>query len=54
MADDNFYSYTAERRTMSNDAQTSTLTDGFHLVIDALKLNGISNIYGRPVSRSRT
>jgi oxalyl-CoA decarboxylase len=48
MADDNFYSYTAERRTMSNDAQTSTLTDGFHLVIDALKLNGISNIYGLP------
>ena len=27
---------------------TSTLTDGFHLVIDALKLNGIETIYGVP------
>ena len=26
----------------------ATLTDGFHLVIDALKLNGISTIYGLP------
>jgi oxalyl-CoA decarboxylase len=26
----------------------STTTDGFHLVIDALKLNGISTIYGLP------
>jgi hypothetical protein len=25
-----------------------TLTDGFHLVIDALKLNGITNIYNVP------
>ncbi|MEK9951559.1 MAG: oxalyl-CoA decarboxylase [Curvibacter sp.] len=33
---------------MSNDAQTRELTDGFHLVIDALKLNGIKNIYGLP------
>jgi len=33
---------------MSNDAQTQTLTDGFHLVLDALKLNGIKNIYGLP------
>ena len=24
------------------------LTDGFHLVIDALKLNGIDTIYGLP------
>src|SRR5262245_5303174 len=24
------------------------LTDGFHLVIDALKLNGVSTIYGVP------
>ena len=24
------------------------LTDGFHLVIDALKLNGIKTIYGVP------
>ena len=33
---------------MSNDAPTHNLTDGFHLVLDALKLNGISNIYGLP------
>jgi len=26
--------------------QTSTTTDGFHLVVDALKLNGIDTIYG--------
>jgi oxalyl-CoA decarboxylase len=25
---------------------TQTLTDGFHLVVDALKLNGVSTIYG--------
>ena len=30
------------------------LTDGFHLVIDALKLNGINTIYGVPGIRSRT
>ena len=29
-------------------AQTQNLTDGFHLVIDALKLNGITTIYGVP------
>jgi oxalyl-CoA decarboxylase len=28
--------------------ETQDLTDGFHLVIDALKLNGISTIYGVP------
>ncbi len=33
---------------MSSDTPTQTLTDGFHLVIDALKLNGITNIYGVP------
>lgn len=33
---------------MSSDTQAQTLTDGFHLVIDALKLNGITNIYGVP------
>ena len=35
---------------MSNDTQTpaAALTDGFHLVIDALKLNGINTIYGLP------
>jgi hypothetical protein len=34
-------------------AETQDLTDGFHLVIDALKLNGITTIYGVPASRSR-
>jgi oxalyl-CoA decarboxylase len=29
-------------------AETRELTDGFHLVIDALKLNGIETIYGLP------
>jgi len=33
---------------MSNETQTRALTDGFHLVIDALKLNGIRTIYGLP------
>ncbi|HTI16756.1 MAG TPA: oxalyl-CoA decarboxylase [Trinickia sp.] len=28
--------------------EESPMTDGFHLVIDALKLNGIENIYGLP------
>jgi oxalyl-CoA decarboxylase len=30
------------------DAAQQELTDGFHLVIDALKLNGINTIYGVP------
>lgn len=30
------------------DASEAELTDGFHLVIDALKLNGINTIYGVP------
>ena len=30
------------------DAQSQELTDGFHLVIDALKLNGIDTIFGLP------
>jgi oxalyl-CoA decarboxylase len=30
------------------DVQTTQLTDGFHLVIDALKLNGIDTIFGLP------
>ena len=32
----------------SNRAPSSELTDGFHLVIDALKLNGLNTIYGVP------
>lgn len=31
---------------MTNDTQTPALTDGFHLVIDALKLNDIHTIFG--------
>src|SRR5277367_2283320 len=30
----------------SSNEQKSALTDGFHLVVDALKLNGIDTIYG--------
>src|SRR5438105_5014069 len=30
------------------NAQSSQVTDGFHLVIDALKLNGIDTIFGLP------
>ncbi|MCB1547131.1 MAG: oxalyl-CoA decarboxylase [Hyphomicrobiaceae bacterium] len=33
---------------MASDTQTQNLTDGFHLVLDALKLNGIDTIYGVP------
>ena len=33
---------------MSSETQSQNLTDGFHLVIDALKLNGINTIYGVP------
>jgi len=33
---------------MSSDTQSQNLTDGFHLVIDALKLNGIKTIYNVP------
>ncbi len=33
---------------MTNDTQSRDLTDGFHLVIDALKLNGIDTIFGVP------
>jgi oxalyl-CoA decarboxylase len=31
-----------------NAATEQDLTDGFHLIIDALKLNGLTNIYGVP------
>ena len=33
---------------MTTDAQSQEQTDGFNLVIDALKLNGIDTIYGLP------
>ena len=29
-------------------AEERELTDGFHLIIDALKLNGLNTIYGVP------
>ncbi len=31
---------------MTNDTQTPELTDGFHLLMEALEMNGIKNIYG--------
>src|SRR6201988_817460 len=31
---------------MSNEKNSPSMTDGFHLVVDALKLNGIDTIYG--------
>ncbi len=34
--------------TMTNETQPVELTDGFHLLIDALKLNGIDTIFGLP------
>ena len=38
-----------EKRDTTNAAEAEQeLTDGFHLVIDALKLNGIKTIYGVP------
>ncbi|MCO5124325.1 MAG: oxalyl-CoA decarboxylase [Rhizobacter sp.] len=33
---------------MTNDTQAPATTDGFHLVIEALKLNGIDTVYGLP------
>ena len=40
---------TKEKPETANPAETEQeLTDGFHLVIDALKLNGITTIYGVP------
>ncbi|MEP9349253.1 oxalyl-CoA decarboxylase [Xanthobacter sp. KR7-225] len=35
-------------KTIEAEAPEQELTDGFHLVIDALKLNGIETIYGVP------
>ncbi|MEJ0028406.1 MAG: oxalyl-CoA decarboxylase [Rhizomicrobium sp.] len=33
---------------MTETADVQTLTDGFHLIVDALKLNGLDTIYGVP------
>ena len=41
-------SSTATDTTHKTGDEAETLTDGFHLVIDALKLNGINNVYGVP------
>jgi len=38
----------ARHPSMTNDAQSEAMTDGFHLIIDALKLNGIDTIFGLP------
>ena len=37
-----------QREIKSAPEAEQELTDGFHLVIDALKLNGITTIYGVP------
>ncbi len=31
---------------MSTESETSTVTNGFHLIVDALKLNGLDTMYG--------
>ena len=33
---------------VTNCDETQDLTDGFHLLIDALKLNGFETVYGVP------
>jgi len=38
----------ARHLSMTTEAQSQAVTDGFHLVIDALKLNGIDTIFGLP------
>jgi len=38
----------ARHPSMTTDAQSEEVTDGFHLIIDALKLNGIDTIFGLP------
>src|SRR5207253_9552780 len=39
---------TLKDRAATTAEETPDLTDGFHLVIDALKLNGVNTIYGVP------
>jgi oxalyl-CoA decarboxylase len=34
--------------SMTTDAKSQEVTDGFHLIIDALKVNGIDTIFGLP------
>jgi len=40
--------HSARHPSMTTDAASTLTTDGFHLVIDALKLNGLNTIYGLP------
>ena len=44
-------SQTKRHLTMTDYTQSPEMTDGFHLVIDALKLNGIDTIFGVPECR---
>ena len=39
---------TARQASMTTDAQAQETTDGFQLVIEAMKLNGLNTIYGLP------
>jgi len=39
---------TLKEQARATADETQELTDGFHLVIDALKLNGLTTIYGVP------
>jgi oxalyl-CoA decarboxylase len=48
MADAAVKTKPAEETLAANAAEERELTDGFHLVIDALKLNGITTMYGVP------
>ncbi len=41
-------SSTATDTLPKTSTETAELTDGFHLLVDALKLNGIDTIYGVP------
>ncbi len=38
----------AASNTQSSSSSDAPLTDGFHLIIDALKMNGLNTIYGVP------
>src|SRR5512143_2461029 len=38
----------AEAAVTMSEAEEREMTDGFHLIIDALKLNGVETIYGVP------
>ncbi|MFV2034534.1 MAG: thiamine pyrophosphate-binding protein, partial [Halocynthiibacter sp.] len=37
-----------DAKSADADAESQELTDGFHLIIDGLKLNGLNTIYGVP------